>query len=173
MKKILFFGLMALLIGGFTTTATAQNKKDVARTQTVKKGENKAQAVKDEKAAKPAAGQVGVVKEEKAETKPQSTTNWDVEIGNFEKCIDKASTLKNQKDWKAFDQTIEAAHEIRAKIDASRDQLNRTQAARFDKNVKMLKKLEQAAQEGREKVGVKKNAAKAEVKTDVKKTIKK
>ena len=116
MKKFLLFAMMALLIGGFTSNANAQNKDPKANNEAVSK--------------KDAAKDVTAV----------TKTDINSMIKEFELVVTKtvkmfkAQSDKNSKvDTKDFDKCLSKALDYKAKLGKVQKEMNRTQKRRYDK----------------------------------------
>jgi len=161
MKKILTFAIMALLMGGLTFNATAQDRtaqgqekvktektkvaKKTKETKTVNAGKD-TKEVKTSKAVKTS-------KETKSsnEVAPKTTapktvakTDWNKTLTEYEQAVDKCvksfqDLQKPKKDasgkdvTKIFNEALEKAENLKAKINKAKGELDRTQADRFDK----------------------------------------
>ena len=118
MKKFLLFAMMALLIGGFTSNANAQNKDPKAK-------------INNE-----AVNKKTVAKDVTAVTK----TDINSMIKEFELVVTKtvkmfkAQSDKNSKvDTKDFDKCLSKALDYKAKLGKVQKEMNRTHKRRYDK----------------------------------------
>lgn len=122
MKKVLTFAIMALLLGGFAFNANAQ--------------ERSTKAASEKKATK-----TEVTK---------SKTDMEKTVKDFEQAVDKCVSLykaikgqdtKAKSSTKDFDNALAKAEKLKSTIEKSKDQLNRSQAERFQKAVDKLKQV--------------------------------
>ena len=121
MKKILTFVVMAILLGGFTVSANAQNAMKFKANDKNKKT---------------------VMQEVKAKGE-----NWDKVLDEYDQAVDKCLTLYDaiqKKDSgakaseKDFNKALSQAEALKAKITKAKDTLTRAQVKRFDNASKKL-----------------------------------
>lgn len=158
MKKILTFAIMALLMGGLTFNATAQDRtaqgqekvktektkvaKKTKETKTVNAGKD-TKEVKTSTAVKTSKNTNEVAPKTTA-PKTVAKTDWNKTLTEYEQAVDKCvksfqDLLKPKKDasgkdvTKIFNEALEKAENLKAKINKAKGELDRTQADRFDK----------------------------------------
>lgn len=125
MKKILTFVVMAILLGGFTVNASAQEV--VKMKSSNEKG--KKLVIKD------------------AKEKGAKAENWDKVLDDYDKAVDKCLTLydallkkdsnvkTNEKD---FNKALSQAEALKDKVNKAKDKLTRAQVNRFNNASKKL-----------------------------------
>lgn len=135
MKKILTLAIMALLMGGLTFTANAQERgskkegKKEAKKEVVK---TKRTAAKDTKTAK--------------FTKTKGKTNWDSTIKDYETtvetCVKYFEEMKNPKAGKnvtkKFEDALAKAEKLKGQLEQAKGDLDRTQTDRVNKATQKL-----------------------------------
>ncbi len=158
MKKILTFAIMALLMGGLTFNATAQDRtaqgqekvktektkvaKKTKETKTVNAGKD-TKEVKTSTAVKTSKNTNEVAPKTTA-PKTVAKTDWNKTLTEYEQAVDKCvksfqDLQKPKKDasgkdvTKIFNEALEKAENLKAKINKAKGELDRTQADRFDK----------------------------------------
>ena len=146
------FVLMACLMGGLTINANAQvkiqkadNKKEAKTEEVKKEGKEVKKELKEVNKEANKASSKTVSMEGKKTVK---MVDWNSEIKEYGLIVDKCVKLYknlNTKDAKVntedFNKSVKMALAQKEKIEKSKDQLNRTQVARFKKITKKLDKI--------------------------------
>lgn len=125
MKKILTFAIVALLMGGFAINADAQNRKSAKQT--------KKEAVSTKK-------KVATVETTEAGTTKNVVNNkCETLVKDFEQAVDQCVAAYKAKEKSQgaketnFDKLLAKAEDLKAKIEKSKEDLNKDQADRFAK----------------------------------------
>lgn len=129
------FAIMALLLGGLTLNANAQDKKVTTGKQTKqnvsvtsKKADDKKKAEEKEKLAK-AEDWTSLIKE------------FEVAVDQTVKAYEKMQATGGKADPKEFNKYLAQAEGLQARIDKAKEVLDRTQSSRFAKAKEKLSKV--------------------------------